>query len=234
MTPSLSISLSAVDAAVRNRLFALYVEPRLAAIRRSVEIMTFAGEDADDNLQEVLLHLLGVIHQYDPAQAAPSTWLSRVVTNFMNDLHDREAVRRRREPDVLAYDEAEEAAGGAVADGAAGADGAAPSFYSATRRGTQGGLSAAAPSASGGVVLIEAGVRPEDYPATYGALMQLSVQRRGVLLRYAAGHSVAEIAAALGCSPGAVSTTLHRAKAQMRNSLTTHSKNSVYDSFQQL
>lgn len=102
---TLPISLPAVDAAVRNRLFQQYVEPRLAAIRRSVEIMTFAGEDADDNLQEVLLHLLDVIPQYDPTQTASSTWIGRVVTNFMNDLHDRQAVRRRRNPDVSSYDD---------------------------------------------------------------------------------------------------------------------------------
>lgn len=224
---TLPISLLAVDAAVRNRLFQQYVEPRLAAIRRSVEIMTFAGEDADDNLQEVLLHLLDVIPQYDPTQTAPSTWIGRVVTNFMNDLHDRQAVRRRRNPDVSSYDDPSTSLGQAHA---LCYDDDALRYVDDDDDPSPGSGQALDDS----VVPVEAGVCPADYPTTYGALMLLTPRRRGVLLRHAAGHSVPEIAAALGCSTSVVSATLSRAKAQMRDSLSTLSKNSVYDSFQEL
>lgn len=75
----------------RNALFHLIVEPHMGLVRRLVRHHTFAGEDADDNLQDVLLHLLHAVGYYDPDYGVSvPTWISRVVVHKMTDLHRRQ------------------------------------------------------------------------------------------------------------------------------------------------
>lgn len=193
---TISISSGSVSPAERNALFAQYVTPRLTAIRRQVEIMSGSGEDPDDNLQEVLIHLLEHIHLYDPERAAITTWLSRVVAHKMTHIHAYHNVRNPFWADSPVF--ADE-----TADFRDGDD-----------------TPAATPPA-----LIVSPEYPsliplaDDYPTCYPALMSLSALQRRILLLTAEGWSVREIADELRLTPAVVSGFLYRARTTFRKYL---------------
>lgn len=81
-------SLSGRDGEGPESLFSRYVEPLIPAIRRRVDFLTpGGGDDVDDNMQEVLVHLYLNIHRYDPAKALPATWINTVVTRKMEHIN---------------------------------------------------------------------------------------------------------------------------------------------------
>lgn len=219
----------------RNRLFHTYVEPRIDSVRRLVASLTYAGEDADDNFQDVLLALLGAIAFYDPAKAAFSCWLNRVVRNAVADIHRR---GQRSVPttslDAL-LDGADEADATADSDGGSAAivppalvvepvaltlpDEAFPALAAA---------SAARPSAAPAdrALFVEPQVqgRPTappltidraDYPNTYDALMALPALQRRALLLNIEGWSIGEVAEELRLTPQNVRQMLCRARASL-------------------
>lgn len=75
------------ETAGNAELFARYVEPFIPLVRRCVAAKTLPGDDVDDNLQEVLVHLFVNIHRYNPAQSLPAPWLCRVAANKMDHLN---------------------------------------------------------------------------------------------------------------------------------------------------
>lgn len=189
---------AAPDADARRRMFDFYVEPRIADVRRSVEVLSAAGEDVDDNFQEVLIHLFQAIAFYDPASSNFLTWMDRVVTNKMNDIHRHELSLHKFW--AASYDEN---------DDDDGDDDDAPSF-------------GVAPTVEPCYVAPDVPSltpHPDDYPRTFAGLKRLPALQRRVLLLTSEGWTPADIATELRLTPASVYNLLLRARQTMAKSL---------------
>lgn len=206
----------------RNRLFSTYVEPHIESIRRLVASLTYDGEDADDNLQDVLLVLLNAIVLYNPAKAGFTRWLDRVVRNAMADIHRR---TQRDEPmtslDVLLESsDADDAAD--TADTLKYTT--PPALVASAGQPSVAALCVVAPAEAAARSAAPAVAPPlvidrDDYPSTYDALMSLpALQRRALLLR-AEGWSCSEVADELRLTEVSVRKMLSRARAVMARRL---------------
>lgn len=184
------------SAAERQRLFDQYIAPNLAKIRRYVTYMTFPGEDADDNLQEVLVSLFRYIHLYNPSRASLAAWTCTVTRSVLYHLR-LPRIKGRVLPTVsldalLESDAAAAAASGVSVD-------------------AEVGVSCDVPPLS---------VTREMYPDTYEALQGLTALQRRALLLVSEGWSTAEVAAELRLpTTAAVRQMLTRARAKMRAAL---------------
>lgn len=64
-------------------------------IRAKAKSVTIPGMEWEDVSQEVMLHLLQVLHKYDPAKSSLRTFVSRVATNKILDLVRRSRAKKR-------------------------------------------------------------------------------------------------------------------------------------------
>lgn len=198
---TISITGRAVPSAEeRNRLFHTYVEPNINGVRRLVASLTYVGEDADDNLQDVLIMLLNAIPFYDPAKAGITSWLDRVVRNAMIDIHRR----GRRQVAAVSLD--------VLLDGLDGPDNSSPDAEAPDPCNTSSALVAPPDSAPSLPPLV---IEREDYPLSYDALMALPALQRRALLLSTEGWSCADVAAELRLSEANVRKMLSRAKATL-------------------
>lgn len=204
----------------RNRLFDFYVVPRLDVLQRMVRYFTLSGEDYDDNYQEVLLHLLLHIGNYDPSRATFHSWMNLVVRNFMATLH-----RNRRHSNRAFAEAPTPQASGANATDDAADDSTSPALFGTLDMACNVADDTPAwreiderchPSSVTGLPLPPLTVASADYPTTYAALMRLPALQRRALLLAAEGWSVGEIAAEFSISYASASGILNRARATMR------------------
>lgn len=186
--------------------FARYVEPLIPLIRKRVAYLTLAGDDVDDNLQEVLIHLYLCVHRYNPDEAFPITWINRVVTNKMLHLN-----RRPAEPPVV-IPITDPAPTSATEDHPAAEENAAPD--------------AEAEAPDDDAVPDPCRLFPRDaaelkahYPLAHGALRRLEPRDRRIIILHAEGWPVREIAEHLHLTPAAVSQRIFRLKTRLRESL---------------
>lgn len=200
----------AISEAERHRLFTLYVEPRIDAIRRLVAMTTLSGEDPDDAFQDVLLHLFTKIERYNPAAGAFEPWYRQVVRNFQRS--------RAVQPFSIPFQSLD------------GIDPPAPLGPSALDTYQLCAPEPAAPSPSepardisdffshvatddGSERITDEGQRLAD------ALATLTDRQRDVLLLVAEGWTIAAIARRLRLAPTAVSAILYRAREKMKAEL---------------
>lgn len=188
----------------RQRMFNQLITPNINKIRRYVAHMTFPGEDADDNLQEVLIALFRNVHLYDPSRATLAAWSCVVTRSVLSRLRLPRRMGRcvpTESLDVL-MDEA--------------LDCECP-----TPRGMEvlTALSQAPQALPPAPPLT---VSREVYPETYDALMRLTAVQRRVLLLVAEGWTPTEVAAELRMSPAAVRQQLHRARSAMQSACAAH------------
>lgn len=231
---------AAISDAERHRLFAQYVEPHLDAIRRLVAMTTPAGDDPDDNFQDILLRLFLKIEHYDPAAGPFEPWYRQVVRNFQRN---RAQVFRLPLQTLTDFEPAAPL-GPSALDTFAICSPAASSLAPAA-------AAAASPDAAAGPAAMEAPLAPspspvDPSPATpvtdaseffsyvltdegerltdegerlAAALATLSARQRDVLLLVAQGWTVAAIARRLRLAPTAVSALLYRAREKMKTEL---------------
>lgn len=203
----------------RNRLFDQLVTPRIDTLRNIVAAQTFPGEDPDDNLQDVLTHLLMAITSYDPAMAPFSVWLNTVVANRMLLIHRRDTTAARYWADTPAL-HPDDVLPTSTDDSPATVPQALcidPS--DALRRPLR-----AEPSPTLHLPAPPLTVQPDDYPTTYAALDGLTALQRRALLLAAEGWKIADIADELGTTPPDASALLYRARVKMKRALAAAEK----------
>lgn len=189
MTLDITTGHQSLSAEERNGLYDKVVTPHYDTIAQAVRRQTFPGEDADDNLQEVLILLLqnaSTIAALPPAQQLP--WMLRAIHNKLTSIHrharhlasiycdDNDNDTLRYDDDARCYDDI--------------------SGHCST------------PS-----LIIDR----EDYPRTYDTLMALpALQRRAILLE-AEGWTPTDIMAELRLPATTVYPLLSRARAFLRS-----------------
>lgn len=204
----------------RRRLFRHYVEPHIDTIRRYVEMTTTAGEDPDDNMQDVLLNLYEAIACYDPAASAPATWISRVVHNRMVSIHRATATRLSHvtamplatdgdDPDdrpLLAEERMRHRAAHPDTPPLPITPGSSVPALPLTEE-DGAGIPSLCPS-------------PSDYPTTYAALQRLTALQRRALLLASEGWTASDVAREFRITCAAASSLLYRARQRMAEALT--------------
>lgn len=192
MTLDITTGLAPLSAEERNGLYDKVVAPHYNAIRRMVKGQTFAGEDGEDILQDVLITLLlhvATIAALPPAQQLP--WILRTVRNRLNDAHRHARLvndTMRYDNDARSYDDD-------------GSGHCAPQF-------SAGNLATDSGHCSTPALTIDR----DDYPTTYDALMRLSPLQRRALLLASEGWSPADIMAELRLPATTVYAMLSRAR----------------------
>lgn len=219
------------ETAGNAELFARYVEPFIPLVRRCVAAKTLPGDDVDDNLQEVLVHLFVNIHRYNPAQSLPAPWLCRVAANKMDHLNRPSVVA----PVVIPFTDltAEAAPSAGVPQAAAARQTAAEGpDADADADAEAEDLEPAAAFAEPASAFVEPAsvpARPLDkalgwalfpspdlYPRTFDALRRLTPQDRSIIILHAEGWPAREIADELCLTTANVSQRIFRIKARLR------------------
>lgn len=213
----------------RNRLFDTYITPNLTLIRQIVGHFTLAHYDIDDNMQEILLHLLHAVSFYDPAVANIATWLRRVVTNKMHDLNRRfhHAADRWADSPLLHPDDTEDDEKACVALPKDLTTPAIETFPMAPQAEVETETFPAASSQEGVPSVPILTLNPDDYPICYDALQRLPMKQRRVLLLTAEGWEAEEIAKEMRITLSNVYTLLSRARGRMLEFITKRRKEAL-------
>lgn len=227
MTLDITTGQAPLSAEERNRLYARCVAPHYRTIMTAVHRQTFAGEDADDNLQEVLITLLqnvASIAALPPAQQLP--WMLCIVRNKMTDIHrharslasiygDGEGDPLPHDPDHDGGDDGDDDGSGMRCYDDEGGSHRSPQVTAGLH--AAAGLSVPATEASSGCSTPPLTIDREDYPRTYDALMSLpALQRRAILLA-AEGWKPTDIMAELQLPATTVYPLLSRARTFLRS-----------------
>lgn len=225
----------------RNRLFDTYITPNLTLIRQIVGHFTLAHYDIDDNMQEILLHLLHAVSFYDPAVANIATWLRRVVTNKMHDLNRRfhHAADRWADSPLLHPDDPDDE-DTCTALPASLTTPAIETFPMAKQTEVEVETFPMAPQAEVETETFPAAssqegvpsvpiltLNPDDYPICYDALQRLPMKQRRVLLLTAEGWEAEEIAKEMRITLSNVYTLLSRARSRMLEFITKRRKEAL-------
>lgn len=191
MTLDITTGRQSLSAEERNGLYDKVVTPHYDTIAQAVRRQTFPGEDADDNLQEVLIHLLQnacTIAALPPAQQLP--WMLRAIHNKLTSIHRHE----RHLASIYCDDNDDDAR--SYDDDTRGYDNDARCYDDISGH-------CSTPS-----LIIDR----EDYPRTYDTLMALpALQRRAILLE-AEGWTPTDIMAELRLPATTVYPLLSRAR----------------------
>lgn len=185
------------DAEKRREMFDRLVTPQIPAIRRLVAQHTFPGEDVDDNLQEVLLHLFLVIGRYDPEQPF-SPWLDTVVRTRMLSLHRHHTAC---DAALVSYTDDDESLDAQPAPASPALPFAFDDDWHPDRP---------VPPLT---------IAREDYPRTFDALQRLPALQRRALLLLSEGWTAPDIARELRLSSANVRQIIHRARTAMAAAL---------------
>lgn len=193
---TISIDNQAVPSAEeRTRLFQAHIVPVMPFIRMLVNSSLFPGDDFDDCLQEVLVHLFSIIHRASPSRFDFLGWVATVVRHKMATLH-----RHKTFSDAFFAD--------------------APVFSADAEH--QESLLPDDLVLSGSSVVPPAApltIERDDYPTSYDALMSLSALQRRALLLSAEGWTSADIAREFRISNNSASVLLYRARTAMARAL---------------
>jgi RNA polymerase sigma factor (sigma-70 family) len=73
-------------------------------IHAKAKSVIIPGMEWEDISQEVILHLLQVLHKYDPTKSSPRTFVSRVATNKIRDLLRRSRAKKRGLMETVSLD----------------------------------------------------------------------------------------------------------------------------------